>query len=101
MQLIKNYSVLNQIEKKLFLFFISFLSTQMLFLNSRLVFLIPILCLAFVIGRNEVMLCVMGISIGSLFLRDVSLFVVGGLFVVMLYLLIPIYSIKTRFTKTR
>lgn len=97
MQLIKNYSVLNQIEKKLFLFFISFLSTQMLFLNSRLVFLIPILCLAFVIGRNEVMLCVMGISIGSLFLRDVSLFVAGGLFVVMLYLLIPIYSIKTRF----
>ena len=96
MELIKRFQLLNQIEKKIFLFFVSFLSTQILFLDSRLTFLIALLSLSFVIGKVEMMICMLGITIGSLLLEDISLFVIGTIFILLLNILKNIYSIKTR-----
>jgi len=87
---------LSQIEKKLFLFFITFSSTQIIFLESRFVFLIPLLCLSFVIGRLELGLSLMAIGIGALLLQDYTLLLFSVVLIVLLLLMVPLYSMKTR-----
>lgn len=96
MELLKMQQLVNQLERKLFLFFIAFSSTQIICLDSRLVFSIPLLCLSFVSGKIEVICALLGILLGSVLLQNYILLIVSGLFVILLAMMMPIYSIKTR-----
>ena len=96
MDVLKELKLFNQIEKKLALFFITFSSTQIVFLNSRITFLIPILCLSFAVGKGELLLALLSLTLGSLFLHNYTLLLCGVFFIVLLSLMVPIYSMKTR-----
>ncbi len=90
-------SWLNQIEKKIFIFFIALFAIQTAFLNSHLVFILPLLATAFVVGKLEMLFslgaCLLSIIIFKL---PLSLFALCFLFIGGLSLLSYIYVLKTR-----
>lgn len=96
MEALKLQQFIQHLEKKLFLFFITFSSTQILFLNSRQTFLIPILCLCFVLGKAELIFSLIGVLVGAILLKSYSLFLVAFVFVLLMVMMVPIYSMKTR-----
>lgn len=90
-------SWLNQIEKKVFIFFIALFAIQTEFLGTHLVFALPLLSLTFVIGKTEMAfaLSAMAISI-PIFGLSWGLLGFNILFVVILSLLSYIYVLRTR-----
>ena len=80
-------------EKKLFLFFIVFLSTCG---KTPFVFCLPICCLAFVLGKHEFLVSLLGLSLGCLLGNNVRVLLYVCLFIHLLLTFIPFYSIKTR-----
>lgn len=90
-------SWMNQIEKKVFIFFIALFAIQVNFLGTHLVFTIPLLALAFVIGKIEVGMALSGMAL-SIFIFGLPLdqLVFQALFILLLSLLSYIYVLRTR-----
>lgn len=90
-------SWLNQIEKKIFIFFVALFATQVNFLGSHLVFMLPLLSLTFVIGKTETMIALTAMLL-SVFAFQLPLSIVGVffLYIGLLSGLSYIYVLKTR-----
>lgn len=95
MQLLKTQSTFKQFERKLFLFFIAFASTQVNFLESHLVFCLPLLCISFALGNGYLLFSSIGVFLGTLLIRDFTFLLYVGVFIILLVMMIPIYSLKT------
>lgn len=90
-------SWLNQIEKKIFILLIALFAMQVSFLDSRMVFMIPLLSLAFVVGKVETVFALVGMMVSG-FVFKVPLSIIGFnlLFIALLSILSYIYVLKTR-----
>jgi len=89
-------SWMNQIEKKIFIFFIALFAAQIEFLGSCLVFILPLLSLAFVIGKLETGFALMAAWISIIvFKLPLSYIGIELLFVALLSVLSYIYVLKT------
>lgn len=90
-------SWLNQIEKKIFIFFIALFAMQATFLNSHLVFVIPLLALAFVIGKAEIIFSLNACLLSTLIFKlPLTIIAICTLFIGLLALLSYIYVLRTR-----
>lgn len=90
-------SWLNQIEKKVFIFLIAAFASQVTWLGSHLVFLLPLVSLAFVAGKGEMLSCLLGALLGCLlFSWSWELALLIGGYALLLYGLSFMYVLKTR-----
>ena len=96
MEILNLHQWMEHLEKKLFLFFVVFLSTFSLYLNSRWVLCLTLCCVGFVIGKQEFIISLLGVFLGCFISQDYTTMIYICLFMLILMGMIPFYSIKTR-----
>lgn len=90
-------SWLNQIEKKVFIFLLALLTTNVSFLGSHLVLILPLLSLSFVIDEMMVLSCIAGLALSVLvFSLPLEIIALSLLYVFLLWMLSYIYVMKTK-----